>query len=304
MTALPDPHELLTQFGIVDPRAVTRIPGGFGDSAIWRVETSEPDSQILALRLFGAGDERGFHREAAAMRAARPGGCPIPAVLGAEIVTGRPVMLLEWCPGRTMMEEVLTRPERAWALGSQLGDVHGRLHTCDPDPDLQERGVDWISWMGTGEPALQERLTRRQRTLSTSRDDPSPRLPSRQRRLSNRAESPASSTGRTRVSAISGPMWPAPPRSCASPRSLPASHGAKILRFRRTFRRSWRLAHRRTHGYLPDMELFDAWALAAMVRDLGLKVGRDNAAAMGLSEEYFESLSRALDNRKRRLGLV
>ena len=84
----------------------------------------------------------------------------------------------------------------------------------------------------------------------------------------------------------------------------PGSAGAQIARLRKRFRRAWRIAHRRTHGHLSDMELFDAWALAAMVRDLGLKVGRDNATAMGLSEDYFASLRRALENRKRRLGLT
>lgn len=303
MTSLPDPKELLTQFEIVDPRAVTRIPGGFGDSAIWRVETSAPDAQILALRLFGAGDERGFQREAAAMQAARRGGVPIPAVLGAEIVAGRPVMLLEWCPGRTMIEEVLTHPERAWSLGSQLGAAHGRLHTCDPDSDLQDRGVDWIAWMGTGEPGLQERLA------DVSERSP---LPATILHLDLHPANVLVQSGRVTgvidwANAGVGDLRADVARTASILRFAPVPPGplgAQVLRFRRTFRRAWRLAHRRTHGYLPDMELFDAWALAAMVRDLGLKVGRDNAAAMGLSDAYFESLRRALENRKRRLGVA
>ncbi len=302
MTALPDPLDLLAQLGIHDPRAVTRIPGGFGDSAIWRVEPSEPDSRVLALRLFGPGDERGFQREAMAMRAARNGDVPIPAVLGAEIVAGRPVMLLEWCPGRTMMEDLLTRPERAWALGTLLGNVHGRLHTCDPDPDLRTHGTDWISWMGTGEPALQERL------VQVSERAP---LPLTILHLDFHPANVLVQSGRVTgvidwANAGVGDLRADVARTASILRFAPIPPGlprAQIMRLRRIFRRAWRLAHRRTHGYLPDMELFDAWALAAMVRDLGLKVGRDNAAAMGLSDEYFASLTRALEQRKRRLGL-
>ncbi len=303
MTTLPDPRDLLARFGIAEPLAVTRIPGGFGDSAIWRVETSEPDPQTFALRLFGPGDERGFKRESAAMRAARGEGVPIPAVLGAETVEGRPVMLLEWSPGRTMMEELLTRPERAWALGAQLGNIHGRLHLSGPDPELTACGTDWVGWMGPDEPALRGRLL-----------DVSGRttLPPTILHLDFHPANVLVQSGRVTgvidwANAGVGDLRADVARTASILRFAPlppGNAGEQIARLRSLFRRAWRLAHRRTHGYLPDMELFDAWALAAMVRDLGLKVGRDNAAAMGLSEDYFESLRRALDNKKRRLGLV
>lgn len=303
MTSLPDPRDLLARFGIVDARAVTRIPGGFGDSAIWRVETHESPSRTLALRLFGVGDGRGVEREAAAMRTARHGGVPVPAVLGIEVGGARPAMLMEWCSGRTMLEELLTRPDRAWALGAQLGNVHGRLHICDPDPVLRERGVDWISWMGTGEPALQERLHQ-----AGERSH----LPATVLHLDFHPANVLVRSGRVTgvidwANAGVGDLRADVARTASILRFGPVPPGLpqdRISRIRRIFRRAWRLAHRRTHGFLPDMELFDAWALAAMVRDLGQKVGRDNAAAMGLSEEYFGSLRRELENRKRRLRLA
>ncbi len=302
MTTDPDPLHLLDHLGIDHVIAASRIPGGFGDSAIWRVELDNPEPRIFALRLFAPDDVRGFRRESAAMLAAGRQGVPVPGIVSTGTVDGRPVMLMEWCPGRTLLEELLHHPERVWVVGMQMGTIHGRLHCCKSGPDLSDCGTDWIAWMGPGEPELQERLT-------LSRDRAA--LPATVLHLDFHPANVLMRSGRVTgvidwANAGSGDLRADVARTASILRFAPLPPGlpqAKITHLRRIFRRGWRLGHRRTHGNLPNMELFDAWALAVMVRDLGLKVGRDNAEAMGLSEAYFDGLHRTLAKCKKSLGI-
>ncbi len=211
-------------------------------------------------------------------------------------------MLLDWCPGRTMLENLLTHPHRAWALGTILGTAHGKLHRCRPDKELRERGTDWIGWAGPAESALQDRIR-----LVSERDALPPAIlhldfhPANVLVHAGRVTGvidwanasvgdPRADVARTAAILCFAPIPPGAPR-------------AQIQRLRRTFRRGWRLAHRRVMGYLPEMDLFDAWALAMMLRDLSSIVDHANTGAMGFSEADLFPIRAALARRKARLGL-
>src|SRR5262245_66546610 len=96
--------------------------------------------------------------EVAAMRAAAAAGIAVPRVEAETLWRGRPVMLLSWCPGRTVLAELRRRPGRAWSLSRALGRTQARLNRVEAPAELLEGGERWIGWAGDGESALQARL--------------------------------------------------------------------------------------------------------------------------------------------------
>src|SRR5438045_4172551 len=115
--ASPDPSELIAALGLPPPSSVEPVKGGW-DTAIWRVEL---DGAPYALRLFRADQAASSRFEATAMRAAATGGVPAPAVKAEGTWNGRPVVLIGWCAGRTIADELGRQPWRAWRLGLLLG---------------------------------------------------------------------------------------------------------------------------------------------------------------------------------------
>jgi aminoglycoside phosphotransferase (APT) family kinase protein len=60
------------------------------------------------------------------MRALNELGLPVPKVHGEN--SEAPALLLEWCQGMPILEEVKARPWRIWRLGVAMGRVHARIH--------------------------------------------------------------------------------------------------------------------------------------------------------------------------------
>src|SRR5262245_54473063 len=125
---------VLEALGLVGPPATVEPVGGEG-TAVWRVEHG---GRVYALRLFGAGQEQVCGREVAVMRAARAGRIPAPEVVAEGVREGRPVLLLLWCPGRTLAEEAQAHPERGVALAQAAGRVLARIHAVPPPVVLRE----------------------------------------------------------------------------------------------------------------------------------------------------------------------
>ncbi|MBA3415236.1 MAG: phosphotransferase, partial [Chloroflexia bacterium] len=297
-----DLHAVMASLGVPDPDTIVPVAAGFGDSANWRVETGGTGGPVYALRLFAEGDARTFRRERAAMDAVRDRGVPVPVVHATTEVEGRAVMLLDWRPGRTILEELMRRPDLAWSLGVVMGRAHGALHLRAIASGFREHGRDWIAWAGPEEVGLQERV----RHASARNARPATVL-----HLDFHPANVLVEAGRVTgiidwANAGVGDVRADVARTASILRFAPVPPGApraRTLRLRRLFRRGWRSGHRRVVGHLPEMDLFDTWALAVMLRDLGQKFDGDGRASAGLSAADLIPIQDALARRKARLGI-
>ena len=120
-----DPQRILSELGFSrTPDKVTRVSGGW-DTTLWRVDSQ---GRSFALRVFSVEQARTSQREAVVMRALSEQGLPVPALRAEGVGQGRPALLLDWCPGRTVMEELTARPWHIWRLGVEMGRMHARIH--------------------------------------------------------------------------------------------------------------------------------------------------------------------------------
>jgi Ser/Thr protein kinase RdoA (MazF antagonist) len=149
-----DPTVAPAELGVQDVRACEPVTGGTS-AAVWRVETG---AGTRALRVLPPGREQALAREVGAMRAARASGAPVPAVLAVRLALERPAVLLEWLPGRPLLEELGERPERAGTLLRAFGRTQGRIHRASPPADAEAAPDSWIHWAGAQDDALTARL--------------------------------------------------------------------------------------------------------------------------------------------------
>ena len=63
------------------------------------------------------------------MRIVGTHGVPVPGITAHGIWGDRPAVLMEWCEGRTVLDEVLAQPELIEPLGLSMGRLQARLHT-------------------------------------------------------------------------------------------------------------------------------------------------------------------------------
>lgn len=256
---------VLAALGMPAPDELAPVAGG-QDTAIWRVRHGRA---IHALRLFRAEQHDASRREIAALEAARAGGVPTPTVERVGEWRGRPVVLLGWCGGTTLLHAIRTNPARLWLLGTRFGATLARIHTVAAPEALGS--VDaWIAQAGEDRPSLQAEL-RRRRDLRPSllHLDYHPlnvlcdgdRITAVLDWVNSRAGDPRADVART----------------TAILRASPAPGGG-LGRLERVTRWLLDAAFRRGYttadGLLTTMAPFHAWAGAAMVRDLTPRVGR------------------------------
>jgi aminoglycoside phosphotransferase (APT) family kinase protein len=122
-----DPLRILSDLGVRDtPDKVTPVTGGW-DTSLWRIDVGP---RSYALRVFRAEQTKTCHREAQVLRALRDQSFPVPSVDAEGVGQGRPALLLGWCSGRPMLEEIAQRPWRVWQLGRAMGVTHARIHAA------------------------------------------------------------------------------------------------------------------------------------------------------------------------------
>jgi aminoglycoside phosphotransferase (APT) family kinase protein len=120
-----DPARILSDLGVRDaPDAVTPVNGGW-DTSLWRIDIGQ---RRFALRVFRPEQAKTCHREALVMEALRNQSIPVPSVDAEGVGQGRPALLLGWCSGRPLLEQVAQRPWRVWQLGRAMGVTHARVH--------------------------------------------------------------------------------------------------------------------------------------------------------------------------------
>lgn len=149
-----DPREPLTALGVEGVADVRPITGGM-DTLIWRVDTY---SGPYALRIFRADQLRQWSGEIGAMQLVSSLGVPVPRIAAHGMWGDRPAMLLEWCEGRTVLDEVLAHPEMLEPIGKSMGRLQARMHAITVPSEYWVDHRDWLGLAGWEQDALIARL--------------------------------------------------------------------------------------------------------------------------------------------------
>lgn len=288
-----DPLPILAALGVADATSCVPVSGGW-DTALWKVER---DGQAFALRVFREEQADSCRREVRAMRLAAREGISVPEVHAEGAWNGRPALLLSWCPGQPLLNQVKSSPWRAWALGVEFGRMQARIHRVRfPEVEAGEPDV-WIRWVGPDEAALQSRL----RTLALTTDallhlDYHP--------LNVMADAGRVTAVLDWANAGAGDPRADLARTFTILRVMPTPPGAPPLitpLLRRILVRAWRAGYEQIAGPVGDLGPFYAWAGAVMVRDLAPKLGRPG---VWLEQRHLDRVARWTAAWKRRVGLT
>ena len=292
-TSEPDPRAILAALGVEDAAAVERVSGGW-DTAIWRVERGD---ERFALRVFRPEQAAMARREAAVMRAAASAGLPVPRVHAEGAWRDRPALLLAWCAGRPLVDELRARPWRVWTLGDAFGRMQARIHAVHAPDALRGRPGAWIDWAGPAEEPLRSRL----QAVASAEEallhlDYHPlNVMAEGARLTGvldwanaRAGDPRADLARTLTILR---LTPTPP-------DVPP---LLTLLLRRLLERAWRRGYRQVAGPQRGMGIFYAWAGGVMVRDLAPKIGQPG---VWLEPRHLDDMRGWTERWRRRAGLA
>jgi aminoglycoside phosphotransferase (APT) family kinase protein len=258
-----NPIEMATSLGVHGGRQVRSVVGG-SDTRIWRLETRDGP---VAVRVFEPGQQALADREAEALAAARSGGVPVPDVVARGVSDERPVTVLEWCEGQTVLGRLLTAPRRAAAVGEAFGRAQATIHHCTAPAHWSTSrasgwgtGVGWPQRPGNGgRPVLLHldfhplNVLMRDETVTAVIDW---------------------------VNAGAGDPRADVARTYSILRADPAVHGID-RRLLVAFRHAWRAGYEAVAGPLRDVAPFVAWAGGAMQRDLGRRLRERDARRIG-----------------------
>ncbi|HEX5502753.1 MAG TPA: aminoglycoside phosphotransferase family protein [Thermomicrobiales bacterium] len=286
-----DPRAILAALGVADAGEIAPLTGGW-DAALWRVATP---AGPRVLRVFRPEQAATCRREVAAMRAAGAGGLDVPEVYAVGAWRDRPALLLSWCPGRTLQDELARRPWRAWPLGRDFGRMQARLHAIAAPDGLGREPDGWIAWAGPDEAALQAHLRA---------------LPPRRGALLHFDYHPLNvMTDGRRVTAVldwanaaAGDPRADLARTVSILRLAPLLPGARrgAALVCRLLEQGWRAGYRALTGTVRGMAPFYAWAGAMTVRDLAPKVARPDS---WLADKDLDAMRRWSAEWKRRAGI-
>jgi aminoglycoside phosphotransferase (APT) family kinase protein len=285
-----DPRAALAALGVTNPDDVASVDGGW-DASIWRVEHG---GLVSALRVFRPEQALTAQHEVRIMTLAADAA---PAIRVEGILEQCPLLLLEWCPGRTVAAELKARPWQARRLGIAFGEAQARVHATPIGHELVDLAGRWLIIAGPTENALRRRL----RAVVT----PDCLLHLDFHPLNVMIDG-------DRVSGVLD--WS---NALPGDRRADLARTFSILRLMsgvpdglrpwerivlRIFERGWWTGYRRHSGPVTDMPIFYVWAGAVMQRDLAPRVGRPDT---GLTPKHMDTI-RAWTNgwrRKTRLGV-
>ena len=259
----PDPNAILASLGFERPESTERVSGG-RHTAIFRVELG---GELYALRVFRSGEDGVARREARVMRAAGAWDVPVPRVRAEGTWRDRAALLLSWCPGRPVAEELAARPWRAWPLGVLFGRCQAAIHGSPSPEALRAAGRAWIDWAGPGEEALAARLRG-----TAPREDPLVHLDYHPLNVMTDGERITGVLDWTNARA--GDPRADHARTLTILRLDSGTAGPLALAALRAFEAGWRSGYRRIAGRPSDMAPYYAWAGAVMLRDRGPRPDR------------------------------
>jgi aminoglycoside phosphotransferase (APT) family kinase protein len=259
----PDPNAILASLGFERPGSTERVSGG-RDTAIFRVELG---AELYALRVFRPGEDAVARREAEVMRAAGEGGVPVPRVCAEGMWRDRAALLLSWCPGRPMAEELATRPWRAWPLGVLFGRCQAVIHGRPSPEALRAARRAWIDWAGPDAEALAARLRE-----TAPREDSLVHLDYHPLNVMTDGKRITGVLDWTNAHASDPRADYA--RTLTILRLDSGTASPLVLAVLRVFEAGWRRGYRRIAGKPADMAPYYAWAGAVMLRDRGPRPDR------------------------------
>ena len=263
---LPNPHQLLHTLGVEHVTRVDRIGEGWGDTQLWRVEHAGRNS---VLRIYPPTQRDDRDREVEILRAEL--GIPIPRLEAVGDPFGMPVMLISWCPGKTIYDALWLAPERADQLGAAMGRIQATLHrTPVPDSLRSTLSDDWIGWGGVKNGSFSNQLRSRD-----SNDQSVIHLDLHPQNVMVEGDSISCVIDWT--NAFIGD----PRADIARTYSIltwvpiePNVDAHRVQKIRTEFRRGWLRGYQEITGEVENFAPFLAWAARAMLNDLGRKVGQ------------------------------
>jgi aminoglycoside phosphotransferase (APT) family kinase protein len=261
-----DPLEPLGALGMQGVTGVRSVSGGM-DTLIWRVDTSHG---AYALRLFRPDQRDQCAKEVEAMRLAGSLGVPVPTVTAHGMWGDQPAMLMEWCDGRTVLDEVRAHPDLIEPIGVSMGRLQARTHAVSVPPELWEDHAAWLAMAGPNEAELRMRLLEAGlldgHLLHLDFHPRNVLCVGREATVvldwaNVRVGDPRADVARTR----SIFRLVSPPPSAAS---------LDFDAVRVALERAWMDGYTEVAGPLPDMTLFEIWAGVAFIRDMEQYLGR------------------------------
>ncbi len=290
-----DPRSVLLSLGYTDVTALEPVLGGW-ETRLWRFKT--PDGQRHALRVYPGPEHAGSARnEEAALRACMDAGVPVPALEATGQWESRPLLVIGWCPGTTLLATVVRRPWSIWRWGSAFGRLQAQIHRVPPPEALLEGAPH--NWLLRGALQRPEVFVRMQ-GLAISTDSlihldyhPLNVLTDGRRFTgvidwsSATAGDPRADFARTATLLLTASSPPGPTRPL-------------VAAFRRLFYLAWRRGYASETGPMQDLAPFMAWAGATRLQDLEGVRGSTQSWA---SEADFAAARRWVDHWKRRAGI-
>jgi aminoglycoside phosphotransferase (APT) family kinase protein len=137
-----------------EPSRVVPVAGGW-DTALWRVDWH---GGRYALRVYRPDQTSVWRRESAALQALSAAGVPVPRLHAAVVALDRPSLLLSWCEGRTVLDDVRARPWLLVRLGVEMGRLHARIHSVPVTGELSRGLPVWTPRAEDSDPALERAL--------------------------------------------------------------------------------------------------------------------------------------------------
>lgn len=286
-----NPFAILDHLGITNCTGATRIHGGWY-TTIWQVHCKD---NVFALRLFPAGHQPAAKHEATMMRAAQAAGVQVPEIHAEGEWNNRPVLLLSWCDGRTVMQEMRRRPWNIRRLGYRFGQTQARMHSAKynhPDLDAQR----WITRFGPVDDELRSRLADVQQPTS---------------RLLHLDFHPLNVMAFRReigcildwCNAMPGDPRADVARTWSILRLMPLTAGRPepvTESARRLLTAGWLRGYQAIAGELRHMDVFKVWAGMTMVQDLQQYVDRtDN----WIEQRHVDAIQRRVNDLRVHAGL-
>ncbi len=254
-----DPYDVLASLGMAGCTDATRIHGGW-DTTIWKVACQ---GKHYALRLYRPGRMRAARHEVAMIRAAAAAGVEVPEIHAEGVWEDRPAMLLSWCDGRPLMQEMRRRPWNIRELGYRFGQRQAVMHQLDVDvPGVGAH--DWITMLGPIDETLHAGIVNASSTSCRllHLDYHPLNVMVMGRRIGCILDWTNSSIGDPRADVA---------RTWSILRLMPLTPGRPepvTEAARRLLAAGWLRGYEDVAGPLQNMVIFKAWAAAAMVVDM------------------------------------
>ncbi len=290
-----DPQAIVASLGIEGASEPTVVTGG-SDTSIWRVMWQ---NQPYALRVFGPGQASRVNTEVAAMQAAAAGGVPVPEIVKQGLWQDRPVLLLSWIRGKTLAQQLMTRPHLGWKIGNAFGQMQAKLHQMPISDTADSIATDWIEWAGD-EPELKVRLheLKSRRSNLIHMDYHPLNVMVDETSVTGVLDWANAHIGDARADFARTYTILRVEPSNARKASLPI-----VTVFRRSLEYAWRSGYLAAGGDLgtpKEFALFNAWAGATMINDLSPKIGRPGT---WLEDRHLNGVRYWRDEWKRRAGI-